>query len=187
MIHYVLEDMVQTFCYLPYGIGAGAAVAFALTCLNILRQKKGRKPVRTLPISCLIAYFVIVLCITFLSRELGSRLRTMDLHLFSTWGRTLKSHALAIENVVLFVPMGYLCAWNRKGLRRYFPAMLFGLGSSLVIESLQLITGRGYFQLDDIVANTIGMLIGVAFWRVVYQVVNYFFDLTPKQVNTVSE
>ena len=36
----------------------------------------------------------------------------------------------------------------------------FGAGWSLMIETLQLVTQRGLFELDDIFHNTVGVVIG---------------------------
>ena len=65
-------------------------------------------------------------------------------------------------NVMLFVPMGYLLpylfSWFRARVR-YRPAMAcFVL--SLLIENLQLIFRRGFYDMDDLVSNTVGGIIG---------------------------
>jgi glycopeptide antibiotics resistance protein len=42
---------------------------------------------------------------------------------------------------------------------------LFGLAGSVAIEVLQLASRRGYFQVDDILTNVIGALIGwLLYW-----------------------
>ncbi len=65
-------------------------------------------------------------------------------------------------NVMLFVPMGYLLPylfdWFRKKARWRPVAMCFVL--SLLIENLQLISRRGFYDIDDLVSNVIGGFIG---------------------------
>ena len=65
-------------------------------------------------------------------------------------------------NVMLFVPMGYLLpyvfAWFRARARiRPVVACFF---ISLATENLQLIFRRGFYDLDDLLSNTLGGFIG---------------------------
>ncbi len=65
-------------------------------------------------------------------------------------------------NVMLFVPLGYLLPYLFKWFRarvRYRPALAC-LVISFLIENLQLIFRRGFYDLDDLVSNTIGGIIG---------------------------
>lgn len=68
-----------------------------------------------------------------------------------------------VLNVVLFVPLGFLLplVWPRAG--RILPVATFGLGLSLVIELSQLLNNRTT-DVDDLVANTLGTLVGFALW-----------------------
>lgn len=65
-------------------------------------------------------------------------------------------------NVMLFVPMGYLLpyvfAWFRAKARIRPAAACFVL--SLITENLQLIFRRGFYDLDDLLSNTLGGFIG---------------------------
>ena len=74
----------------------------------------------------------------------------------------------AVLNVLLFVPFGYLLPllWTR--VARWWKLLLCGLFVSLSIELLQLVTLRGMFDLDDLMNNTLGALLGwlcFARWR----------------------
>ncbi len=65
-------------------------------------------------------------------------------------------------NIMLFVPMGYLLpylfGWFRARVR-YRPALACFI-ISFVTENLQLMFRRGFYDLDDLVSNTIGGIIG---------------------------
>ncbi|WP_158539770.1 VanZ family protein [Gordonibacter sp. 28C] len=70
-------------------------------------------------------------------------------------------------NIALFVPLGLLLpfVWPRVG--RMLPVVTFGLGLSLLIELSQLFNNRTT-DVDDLVANTLGTLVGFAvyaLWR----------------------
>ncbi|GLX67936.1 VanZ family protein [Paenibacillus glycanilyticus] len=65
-------------------------------------------------------------------------------------------------NIVLFIPIGvFLPAMNRKLLRtaRFLPVTVLIL---FLVESIQLVTKVGSFDIDDIILNTLGALIGFA-------------------------
>lgn len=66
-----------------------------------------------------------------------------------------------VVNVVLFMPLGYLLPRaipkQRYNCRWIF---LIGIAFSLAIETLQLLTHRGCFDLDDLLNNSIGSLLG---------------------------
>ncbi len=159
MIKYIIRDMSEAMQYLPYGVFAGLVAAVFVHVLNLFRLKKGKKPVPLLAFTCLMVYVAIIFCITFWSRESGSR-NKIDLELFSTWGINKRNNAYVIENVLLFIPYGFILSWNWKPVRNLFVSLVVGLFTSLGIETMQLITERGYFQVDDVLTNTLGMLIG---------------------------
>jgi glycopeptide antibiotics resistance protein len=64
-------------------------------------------------------------------------------------------------NVVMFVPMGVLFTLL-LGLRRWWLALLIGVASTCFIEGVQLFLPNRYSDVRDLVANTLGTLIGIA-------------------------
>jgi|GEM_PF-85299 len=164
MIHYIIKDMTAVFRYMPYGIVAGIFAAIVFSAINDVRIKKGKEPIPIMSATCFYMYLVIILFITFLSRESGVR-SGMDLELFSTWGINKRNNAYVVENILLFIPYGFVCAWARKSARRFPVCVMYGFVTSTLIEFLQLITGRGYFQVDDILTNVLGTIIGYILFR----------------------
>lgn len=72
-----------------------------------------------------------------------------------------------IGNIIPFIPLGYFPAAVRERKRvcfQFFGTMLRGLSVVLFIELFQLVTGLGYFDVDDILLNMIGCLIGFGFY-----------------------
>ena len=67
-------------------------------------------------------------------------------------------------NIMLFVPIGYLLPyvfrWFREHTRRRTVLACFLV--SLATENIQLITKLGYYDIDDLITNTIGGFIGQA-------------------------
>ncbi len=69
-------------------------------------------------------------------------------------------------NVLMFVPMGFLIPMiNRKIFDKATFAFLFGFVSTTLIESIQLVFHLGHCDVDDLIANTLGALIGFGIWR----------------------
>ncbi|MBR6222311.1 MAG: VanZ family protein [Lachnospiraceae bacterium] len=72
-------------------------------------------------------------------------------------------------NVLAFVPFGTLIRWVRgKGKKT---TLLFAVVStfvfSLIIESVQFITKVGVFDVDDLMLNTLGGLLGFCIYRLI--------------------
>lgn len=166
MLGYIIKDMAEVFRFLPYGMVAGIIVAILISAINDRRLKRQGKAVPVASVTCFYMYVVIVIFITFLSREPGSR-NGIDLELFSTWGINARNNAYVVENILLFIPFGFVCAWALKSARRFWSCALYGLLFSGIIECMQLVTHRGFFQVDDILTNLMGTVIGYVFFRCV--------------------
>lgn len=164
MVKYIIKDLMSVFRYLPYGILAGIMMAIILSVINDGRVKKNKTLFSVKAITGLFMYIVILLFITVLSRE-GGRSKGIDLELFSTWGINTRNNAYVIENILLFIPFGVLGAWVFPMARSIWCCASMGLMVSLGIECLQLITGRGFFQIDDILTNTLGTVVGYLLYQ----------------------
>lgn len=63
-----------------------------------------------------------------------------------------------ILNIILFIPFGYLLAGLKKTKRL---PIIICLAVTVAIETIQYITYHGYFDIDDIISNFIGGVVGV--------------------------
>lgn len=76
-----------------------------------------------------------------------------------------------LGNIVLFVPLGIFLPvlFRSMGkLRNWLPALLVIL---LSIETVQLLTRRGSFDIDDLILNTFGALLGFGMYAVVKRMI----------------
>lgn len=112
-------------------------------------------------------YAVVLIKITLLSREPGSR-TAADLMPFSTWGNTMQSRAYVIENVIMLLPMGLLLPGLHRIFRKGWIACLCFAAISLGLESVQYVTQRGYLQTDDMIMNTVGGFCGYVLWKLLF-------------------
>lgn len=168
---YIIRDLNGALKYLPYGVMAGAVMGLILNGMNARRERKGKDAFPMSGLMTFSLYLMIILVITFFSREAGTGTRQMDLELFSTWGINTRNNAFVVENVLLFIPYGFICPWAFPWIRGFFRNTFAAFVTSLGVETIQLITGRGYFQVDDILTNVMGAVIGYLIFRILYGMV----------------
>lgn len=71
----------------------------------------------------------------------------------------MKAGVNLIGNVALLVPVGVLAGYIRPNIT-WRQSMVVGMGLSLSIEAVQHFTRLGIFDVDDILLNTLGVLLG---------------------------
>lgn len=64
-----------------------------------------------------------------------------------------------LGNIVLFIPFGFL-GWVFPKLSNVKTLLIHFLSAIIIVESLQYFTRLGVFDIDDIILNSIGVLIG---------------------------
>lgn len=109
-------------------------------------------------------YIIMVLGVTFLNRNSNFK-GNVNFHFLSSYREawntfTLRSWQFLILNILMFMPLGILLPILHNRFHEIKWTMGTALGFTLFIECLQLITGFGIFELDDIFNNVLGALIG---------------------------
>ncbi len=84
-----------------------------------------------------------------------------DIFFISSAGNALVNLA---GNIIMFVPMGFFmcCIW--KKMRNFLRHFLATFITILLIELIQLFTFLGSFDIDDLILNIIGSVIGFLTW-----------------------
>lgn len=152
-------------------LGLGVLIVFILFLRFCMQNWDTMKKSQ---IICFLVYSGVVLYLTVFMR-IGS----VDTSIITTPFDDLKN-AIAyrdpemirhmVYNVLLFVPFGYLIpAMNPKKLRKVSFAFLGGIMTSTVIEGVQMIFSLGQSDIDDIIANSIGAVVGYFAVRFVWQ------------------
>ena len=62
-------------------------------------------------------------------------------------------------NVLIFMPFGFFMPMASRH-RSFFSALFYSFGLSLCVETFQLVTKVGSFDVDDLLLNTIGGVLG---------------------------
>ncbi|MCR4588150.1 MAG: VanZ family protein [Lachnospiraceae bacterium] len=68
-------------------------------------------------------------------------------------------------NFLAFLPMGILLPMIWENLRKFDWILVLGALISLFLEVVQLITGFGRFDIDDIILNCLGTVVGYAIYE----------------------
>ena len=66
---------------------------------------------------------------------------------------------LILGNIMIFVPYGFFISMAGKSMG-FFKILFFSMALSLGVETIQLFTRVGSFDVDDILLNTIGGVLG---------------------------
>ena len=67
-----------------------------------------------------------------------------------------------VGNILLFIPIGFFPPRIFHKTARFFPFIAVCFGCLLLVETLQLLTLTGSFDVDDILLNMTGALLGFA-------------------------
>ncbi len=74
-----------------------------------------------------------------------------------------------LGNVLAFMPFGYLLPLLNRKYRRFFYVLFITIIFSLAVEAVQMLTQVGIFDVDDILLNTIGGVLGYLIFAVSYR------------------
>ena len=159
----LLDDIKEPVSYLPMGVGAAIMM---LLLLRLVAGEKAWKRPQVYYYFLLGVYETVVWIQAYFSRESGSR-TGIDWQLFETWGRTWQSRAYMVENVIMFLPLGVLLPLAERRCAKWWKMLLISMLLSMMIEGMQLVTERGYCQLDDVVMNTLGGCLGYGVMRII--------------------
>ncbi len=69
-------------------------------------------------------------------------------------------------NVIMFIPLGFFLSDIWHNLRSFLKHTLCTAAIILIIETVQLFTLLGSFDIDDLILNVIGSVIGYGIWRI---------------------
>lgn len=159
MLPYIYEDLKEACQNLPASLAAGCGAAV----LAFFFQRIRRRRLPIVPIFLWAAYLEQLLWLVYLTRVPGSR-RSLDLGLFDTVSRSAQGNSYVAENVLLFLPFGVLFPllfrFRRRRSFRFPACLLSAFLCSAGIETVQYLTARGYSQLDDVITNVTGAIIG---------------------------
>lgn len=177
----IFEIVSQAKSFLLLG-GCVAIAALLLFLLGyyIFYKKigKGKKRIqkdRLVVIGLFLCYLTLVVGVTMLNR-VGGHTSNLNLQLFSSYKEAWNSFSEVewrniILNILLFVPMGIVLPVVFKRINSFWRVSLTGLAIAVCIELVQFIKKIGITELDDVVNNTLGTMIGYGLFALAVWVV----------------
>lgn len=169
IVLYLLSSLADSPGMLVYSISAVLSCILVAVGIFKLKDSKGFRPGPTI---LLILYLASVFFVTLFSRIDGSNSSIqMELfHFFSVYRKTGEmEHTIhhALLNLAMFVPLGGLFFLTPMGgMPHWWSCTGFGLISTVVIETSQLLLRRGICDIDDILMNTAGAFLGYLICRI---------------------
>lgn len=109
-------------------------------------------------------YLVVVLGATMLSRGNwygNTRIYPLLYSYKDAWNDfSMTEWRNIVLNILMFVPYGFLVPLLNKKVQAFWKVYLLGFLATLFIEVMQLVLGKGIFEPDDLLGNTLGAMIG---------------------------
>ena len=169
-MHELWQYIISQVNVVPQTVYLGILVLLCIGTIVLLAVNR-KKAVRSIVWLLFFEFVFFVLGMTVFFRPTGTKAMVYPpfWSYASVWrdGDMTVLHEI-ILNVVLFVPLGFLWGissskWPRKW--RWFSAMILGACLSGVIELLQYSFKKGCVEVDDVIHNTLGYVIGFALCR----------------------
>lgn len=113
-------------------------------------------------------YIFLIFYVTVIQRPYSERINHNFMPFWSygaIQNGSLNLFPVIVMNVVMFIPVGFLIgcvsrlAWSN--------VLFIGLCISVTIETLQFLLKKGFSELDDVIHNTLGCLIGFSIVAVI--------------------
>ena len=158
------QYIISLYKDIPQEVYEGLLSVFCLGIVMFIVFKGVRTGFRWSSVLLLIEYIFLLFCSTVIFRPTGEA-RQYDFHPFWSYN----SPELLVENimnVVVFIPVGMLLCVAFKQMT-WWKALLIGCCISISIEALQFWFMKGFSELDDVMHNTVGCLIGFGFYSLI--------------------
>lgn len=121
-----------------------------------------------------------ILVMTLFGRRIGE-IRRYDFKPFESYYNALIEGDMEIllqifMNIAMYIPFGFLlpCCFKVFEKRRY--VIYVAASSSFIIEFIQIILKIGLFEIDDIINNTLGSIIGLAIYTLCVRIKKLFLE-----------
>ncbi len=166
------------------------------TTKNMAASKKGSERCslirkgkhRVLAFVFFLVYFIVLFYFLFFSEEMGRTYSERAYHYnlipfheimrFITYRHVLGWQAVVLNiwgNIIAFMPFGSFLPIYSKRCRNLWVTVLYSFELSLLVELLQLVFKVGSFDVDDLLLNTIGGLLGYLVYKCILYLWKKYF------------
>jgi glycopeptide antibiotics resistance protein len=156
------QYVISLYQDIPLEVYEGLLSIFCIGLVVFIAWKGFKIGLRYSVALLLIEYIFLIFCSTVFFRT-TSELRKYDIQPFWSYKAIQDGRedllAENIMNVVVFIPVGLLLSIAFKQVT-WWKALLIGCGISVTIEALQFFFMRGFSEVDDVMHNTLGCILG---------------------------
>lgn len=139
-----------------------------------MSRNSAKRRIKHLGIMLFVLYVLLLIYFLFFSEEYGrvaaeereyryNLIPFIEIRRFWIYREQLGVFAVVtnlLGNVIGFIPYGFILPVIARKCRSGFFIILSGFGISLLVETIQLITKVGCFDVDDLILNTLGAALG---------------------------
>lgn len=145
-------------------------------------MKKEKSKPHPLAVILFILYLIVLFYLLFFSETYGRTMEDTDyrynLELFKEikrfwqnretlgWGSVITN---LLGNVIAFAPFGFLLPMLSRTGKKVFSCVIMSALFSLLVETVQLVTKVGAFDVDDVFLNAVGGLTGWLAYTLVWK------------------
>ena len=151
----------------PHGVYIILLVIFCVGAVVLIGVKGWQKGFRYVLGLLLTEYVFLLYASTVIFRK-AAKVREYDFTPFWSYNKP-ELFEENIMNVVVFVPVGLLIGTQiaQKTQKGWLVAIAVGASLSIGIETLQFVFKKGFSEMDDVVHNTLGCVIGYGVYRLI--------------------
>lgn len=145
-------------------------------------MKNAKKIIRILSWFIFVVYLVALVYFLFFSEQLGrvpsdeykySLVPFKEITRYIRYWRAIGSYYVLLNlfgNVLCFVPFGFVLPVISKEQRRFWKILVLSFLTSLLVELIQLVSKVGSCDVDDMLLNTLGGIIGYLMFRICHYI-----------------
>ena len=175
------QYIISLYKDIPQEVYEGLLSVFCLGVVLFIAFKGLRTGFRWSSVLLLIEYIFLLFCSTVIFRPTGET-RQYDFHPFWSYDRP----ELLVENimnVIVFIPVGMILgsllrvkgSWSKYGSwfkvnGSWLIVLLIGCSISITIEALQFCFLKGFSEVDDVMHNTVGCIMGYIIYSILVRI-----------------
>ena len=172
------QDYIGLAIVLVGILGVCFILGYFVIYKKVLKGKKQLSKGRVALMAIFLCYLIVVLGAT-LGRGAHYDRQEIDFRPFRAYWEAWNNFSLVewrniILNICMFIPLGFLLPLMGNIFQNGWMTYLTGFLFSLFIEGVQLIAKRGIVEVDDLINNTVGCMIGYGMVMMVIELFKWF-------------
>ena len=157
------QYIINLYQDIPQEVYEGLLSVFCLGLVVFIAWKELKTGLRYSAILLLVEYIFLLFCSTIIFRATGETSK-YDFHPFWSYKAIQEGRIELlpenIMNVVVFIPVGMILGSLLRVKGSWLVALLIGCSISITIEALQFWFMKGFSEVDDVMHNTFGCILG---------------------------